>query len=396
MHPIWYLDEPDLTRDNINPSVFRIKGWIAGPEPVEHVITVDKNARNKPVVELTVRLRPDLGANLDLNAFCFTGFEGTCPFEEVADKSFVTVEFAVNGQTCEIIAPVHAGKGFRIEDKALKLEKIAPFMICPHCRTGDLHRAKSSLKCAICGRNFAFSTSHIDFLTEEFRNNFKIEPTENTSENEYDGIVINYINRFKDGLILDCGAGRRKKYYGNVVNYEIVPYPSTDVLGVAESLPFKDNTFDAVFSFAVLEHVKDPFSCASELARVLKPGGTIYCQIPFLQPFHAYPHHYYNMTQSGLWNLFSPYMDIQKLDVLNLFGQPIFSLIRLLMLYADGLPTHTREQFLNMTVKDFLGRHANSFFLDPFVSQLSLKAQRDLSFCNYLIATKKNVNPVAS
>lgn len=387
MRPIWYLDEPDLTQDNIEPSVFKLKGWIAGIEEVEHVVAIDQDAGNNQIMELALRQRPDIGAMLELTSLSFLGFEGTCPFKDVADRKFITVQFAVSGHTYEIIAPIHSGKGFRIENKPLKLEGLLPYLICPHCRRDNLQRAKTSLKCTACKTEFAFTADHIDFLTEAFQANFKIESTENVSENEYDSLAVNYINRFKDGLILDCGAGRRKKYYENVVNYEIVPYPSTDVLGVAERFPFKDNTFDVVFSFAVLEHVKEPFACAAETVRVLKPGGILYCQVPFLQPFHGYPHHYYNMTQLGLWNLFSQHMDIQQLDVLN-FSQPIFTLVRFLTLYLDGLPLHTREQFMKMTVGNLLKPPVNSFLAEPFVSQLSQKAQQDLSFCNYLIASK--------
>ena len=40
-------------------------------------------------------------------------------------------------------------------------------------------------------------------------------------------------------------------------------------------LPFADNSFDAVFSHALLEHLKDPTKAAIELKRVLKPGAMI-------------------------------------------------------------------------------------------------------------------------
>ena len=76
--------------------------------------------------------------------------------------------------------------------------------------------------------------------------------------------------------------GRRAVYFDNVVNFEIVPYDTTDVRGVGEELPFRDASFDAVVSIAVLEHVKDPFRCAREIARVLKPGGELICAVPFL------------------------------------------------------------------------------------------------------------------
>ncbi len=47
-----------------------------------------------------------------------------------------------------------------------------------------------------------------------------------------------------------------------------------------ESLPFKDNLFDVVYSFHVLEHVKDPDFFLRELHRVLKKDGIVYIGVP--------------------------------------------------------------------------------------------------------------------
>jgi SAM-dependent methyltransferase len=51
--------------------------------------------------------------------------------------------------------------------------------------------------------------------------------------------------------------------------------PSFQV-SLAESLPFADASFDAVTFVDVIEHVADARAAVREIARVLRPGGTLY------------------------------------------------------------------------------------------------------------------------
>lgn len=87
-------------------------------------------------------------------------------------------------------------------------------------------------------------------------------------------------------------------------------FPNVDVVADAHDIPVADNTFDAVFSLAVLEHVADPYRVASEMVRVLKPGGVLYTEIPFIFFFHGYPTDYTRFTREGIRRLFSA-LDLQ-------------------------------------------------------------------------------------
>jgi SAM-dependent methyltransferase len=54
--------------------------------------------------------------------------------------------------------------------------------------------------------------------------------------------------------------------------------------GDALRLPFADGTFDRIIASEVMEHIPDDAAAAAELARVLRPGGTIAVTVPAWLP----------------------------------------------------------------------------------------------------------------
>jgi SAM-dependent methyltransferase len=89
-------------------------------------------------------------------------------------------------------------------------------------------------------------------------------------------------------LEIGCGSGRWCHYLstsGQVVGVDLSPSMVRRAqelgggpqfcLGMAQALPFADNTFDLALSVTVLMHVPDELksACVKELVRVLRPGG---------------------------------------------------------------------------------------------------------------------------
>lgn len=226
---------------------------------------------------------------------------------------------------------------------------------------------------------------HVDCLSDELRQRFGVVSTDRVSAHDYDEQALQIITRHQDGLVLDCGAGRRSVYYTNVVNVEIVAYDSTDVLAVAECLPFHDESFDAVLSLNLLEHVKNPFLVARELVRVLKPGGELMCVAPFLQPLHGYPSHYFNMTREGLVTLFEGLESPQ----FALYGamHPIWALSWFLQCYVAGLPEDISGVFKAMTIADLL-QPPHLLEQQPIARQLAPASCIELANAHALFARK--------
>ncbi|HYW26487.1 MAG TPA: methyltransferase domain-containing protein [Terriglobales bacterium] len=107
-----------------------------------------------------------------------------------------------------------------------------------------------------------------------------------------------------DQLILEVGGGERRRMRPGYVNLEYMTVECANVYGDIMQLPFQDDTFGLVLTQAVFEHVNNPFTAAGELIRVTRPGGLIVTDVAFMQPLHAAPYHYFNMTPWGVEELF--------------------------------------------------------------------------------------------
>ena len=228
----------------------------------------------------------------------------------------------------------------------------------------------------------------VNFLSRDAIERFDIPEAPPVSANPYGPHLIEEIRANPDKLFLDLGAGLRETYYANVVNAEIYPSFSTDVVCVGEDLPFADEQFDYVLAFAVLEHTRKPWEVASEMCRVLKPGGAVWVDYPFMQAVHAYPHHYFNATPQGNRSLFEDWCDIRSLSV-NQNQHPIYSLEQFLRNWRSGLAEADAARFGGLTVDEILTTPLELQRREPWCVNLPQEVQKNICAGTTLIGVKK-------
>lgn len=123
------------------------------------------------------------------------------------------------------------------------------------------------------------------------------------------------LTEIRDARVLIVGAGDARFEAGsaaNIVYTDVALAGDTHLIADAHDIPFADQSFDAVFAIAVLEHVADPYRCVAEFQRVLKRNGLIYAATPFLQQVHMGPYDFTRFTALGHRRLFRWFDEIRS------------------------------------------------------------------------------------
>lgn len=108
-----------------------------------------------------------------------------------------------------------------------------------------------------------------------------------------------------DSWVLHLGCGEVPSNEPNVISLDILPTQAADIVAEGEALPFANETFGSVESAAVFEHVFDPMAVIKECRRVVKEGGFFRTDTAFMQPYHGFPAHYFNMTPVAVERYFA-------------------------------------------------------------------------------------------
>lgn len=109
-----------------------------------------------------------------------------------------------------------------------------------------------------------------------------------------------------DGRVLDFGCADQpyRHLFGPSIEYVGADLPGNPLADVAVdedgTLPADSQSFDAVLSTQVLEHVADPGTYLAECHRVLRPGGSLLLSTHGIMVYHPDPVDYWRWTGEGL------------------------------------------------------------------------------------------------
>ncbi|MFO0985478.1 MAG: class I SAM-dependent methyltransferase [Planctomycetota bacterium] len=120
----------------------------------------------------------------------------------------------------------------------------------------------------------------------------------------------------------------------------------------AEALPFPEGGFDGAFLCWFLEHVSDPAAILTEIRRVLRPGGVIFCTEVqnatfFLDPYSPATQQYWLAFNDHQWNLHGdPFVGAKLGNLLIRSGyQQVQTFVR--TFHYDARAPKKRKEFIN-------------------------------------------------
>jgi SAM-dependent methyltransferase len=241
---------------------------------------------------------------------------------------------------------------------------------------------------------FPFIKSSAEPLARSFpisvgTEHYSLDTYQSESANEGFGPFIEEIENNPDRRFLDIGCGLRRRVYMNCLYLEVYPSVSADLIVSPDcAYPLADGVFDAIGCFAVLEHTKKPWRVVEEMRRMLRPGGKVFIDWPFLQPVHGYPSHYFNATREGLATLFLDNgFAISELKTFPFQG-PDHTIAWVVGKFLRSLPADVQKKLMRMTIAELLAHKPQDEWWTRTLNMLPDEIISEFACGNCLIATK--------
>ena len=214
-------------------------------------------------------------------------------------------------------------------------------LICPSCKIFEIILKENKFFCGKCNLTYNIKDKFPVLINFDLENVFikyeeiKIE-SKKISNNKFKTKILNFfygtskvtkdnVNKFllnikkkHNANILVIGGASKGSGTDDLWNNKDIHITSIDIIGnenidyIADAhyLPFKNETFDAVWIQAVLEHVVSPENVVKEIFRILKNDGIVYSEIPFMQQIHMGKNDFTRYSASGHRYLFKNFEKI--------------------------------------------------------------------------------------
>jgi SAM-dependent methyltransferase len=225
-------------------------------------------------------------------------------------------------------------------------------LICPRCKS-DVRVGEHTVVCTnvVCGSTYPFVRG-VPILIDENESVFLLEEFVNESATTFDwdrlanrtrGSLVARVGHFvadraptfslfvgelgaaqaiasvcaecPEARILVIGCGDQAydvRAPAQILYSDVSLGPITEIVFDANNIPFKDETFDAVITVAVLCCATDPQRCVGGIRRVLKPQGCVYDTMPFMQQVFLGRYDFTRFTYLGHRRLFRGFGELKS------------------------------------------------------------------------------------
>lgn len=219
---------------------------------------------------------------------------------------------------------------------------------------------------------------------------FNLDDYKSESQGHLPGIFRDFVEAQPDKLFMDLGCGYRGDVlYQNLLNIEVYPSRSADLIVDSSCVyPIRSASLDGIGCFAVLEHTRQPWLVVKEIKRMLRRGGKVFIDWPFLQPVHGYPSHYFNATREGLKTIFEDEgFEIEICDTFH--NQTVaYTVSWVLGALNHSLPGVMRRELLKMNVEKLISLDVQGEQWWKWINAMSPTAREELACGNSIVAKK--------
>lgn len=151
----------------------------------------------------------------------------------------------------------------------------------------------------------------------------------------------------KQSRILNAGS-HVTRYGENCVNVDIGDGDNVDVVCDLHDLPENLGPFDVVICNAVLQYCHDPDKVARNFLNVLRPGGLLFLDVPWVQPYCPHTPDRFRFSEDAVKTIFQDFEILESGPSIT-SGSAFYMQGVMMATYA------TRNRYINFALKTLVG-----------------------------------------